>query len=349
MGFQIKVRPGGRSFTAEAGEILLDAALRQGVMLPHGCRDGACGACRCRVLAGTVVAGRQTFALGAAEREAGFALLCQARALGDLEIECQEVRSERELPVRNLPVRVERLTRLAPDVMRLELRLPAQEVLEYRPGQYIDILLKDGRRRAFSLASVAQAGALLELHVRQVPGGVFTGQVFSTLRESDILRIRGPYGQFGMRREGERDRPALLVAGGTGFAPLKAIIEQALADGLRQPIFLYWGGRRRVDLYLAELAAQWAAAEPRLHFVPVLSEADDDPAWEGRRGFVHLAAMADHPDMSACEAYVCGPPPLVAAARRDFVGQCHLSSEAFFSDAFELSNDAPAAPSHLPG
>ena len=347
MGFQIGLVPGGQTFTAENGEILLDAALRQGVMLPHGCRDGACGACRGKVLSGAFAPGKSTVAVSAADRAQGYTLLCQATAQSDLLIENRDARVEREPPVKTLPVRVERLTRLAPDVMRLELWLPGQEVLEYRPGQYVDILLKDGRRRAFSLASAPQAGALLELHVRHVPGGAFTGQVFSALRERDILRIRGPYGQFGMRRE--RDRPALLVAGGTGFAPLKAIIEQALADGLQQPLWLYWGGRGREDLYLFELAEQWAQAVPGLTFVPVLSGAEDDREWSGRRGLVHQAVMADHPDMSRCEAYVCGPPPLVAAARRDFVGECHLSGSAFFADAFELSHDEPSAPSSLSG
>ena len=347
MGFQIRLTPGGQTFTAEKDEILLDAALRQGIQMPHGCRDGACGACRGKVLQGAFDPGRQSFALSETDRAAGFALLCQAKAQGDLLIESREARQEREPVLKTLPVRVERVTRLSPEVMRLELRLPGEEVLEYRPGQYIDILLKDGRRRAFSLATAHQTGGLLELHVRHVPGGVFTGHVFSSLRERDILRIRGPYGQFGMSRE--RTRPALLVAGGTGFAPLKAIVEQALQEGLQQALWLYWGGRRREDIYLHDLAEQWARDNPLLTFVPVLSNAEDDPGWHGRRGLVHRAVMDDHPDMSGYEAYVCGPPPLVAAARRDFSEICHLPTTAYHADPFELSSDAPSAPSSSSG
>ena len=333
MGFQITLQPGDSAFTAEPGEVLLDAALRQGLAWPHGCRDGACGACRGKVLSGPFDPGPPGFTLTPAERAAGETLLCQTRALGDLALAACTPRAVGEPPVKTLPARVERLERLAPDVMRLELRLPGQESFEYRPGQYLDILLKNGQRRAFSLASRAQPGALLELHVRHVPGGVFTDHVFNRMQPREILRLRGPYGRFGLS---EADpRPALLVAGGTGFAPLKAIVEAEIAAGLKRPLFLYWGGRRAADLYLAELAAAWAGTYPQIVFVPVLSDPGDEE-WHGRRGLVHAAAMDDHPDLAGFEVCVSGPPGLVAAAHRDFIGQCHLAAQDFHADAFEF-------------
>lgn len=344
MGFRITLQPGGQAFAAEPGEILLDAALRQGVAWPHGCRDGACGACRGKVLSGPFDPGPPGYTLTPAEQAAGETLLCQSRALGDLSLAAPPTRPAGEPPVKTLPARVERLDRLAPDVMRIELRLPGQEHFEYRPGQYLDILLKNGERRAFSLASRPQPGELLELHVRHVPGGVFTDYVFGAMRPREILRLRGPYGRFGLP-EGE-GRPAVLVAGGTGFAPLKAIIEQEIANGLPRPLYLYWGGRRAADLYLAELAAGWAAAHPQIRFVPVLADPDEanDGVWGGRRGLVHAAVMADHSDLTGFDVCVSGPPGLVTAARHDFIGQCHLAAEAFHADAFEFSNAVASVP-----
>ena len=338
MGFQIKVEPGGQVFQAEPDEAILDAALRQGLMLPYGCRDGACGACRGKVLSGDIDYGKALLStLSEADRQAGFALFCCASAHSDLAIESREVRSAQELPIKTLPARVQTLVRLAPDVMLVELKLPASERLQFLPGQYIEILLRDGRRRAFSLANSPHDDACLQLHVRQVLGGRFTEQVFSTMKERDLLRIRGPYGSFFLREDSPK--PMLLVAGGTGLAPIKAIVEHAIAENSARPMSIYWGGRRRVDLYVLETAEQWARTQTNIRFVPVLSAAQPDDHWNGRSGFVHVAAMADFPDMSDQQVYVCGAPEMVAAARRDFVGQCHLPENEFFADSFDYAND----------
>jgi len=343
MGFQIKVEPGQQTFSADAGETILDAALRQGLLLPYGCRDGACGACRGKVLRGEIDHGTaQPPTLSAADRAAGFALFCCASARSDLAIESREIRSSTELPVKTLPARIQKLVRLAPDVMLIELKLPASERLQYLAGQYIDILLKDGRRRAFSLANAPHDDSCLQLHVRHVPGGLFTGQVFNSLKERDMLRLRGPHGSFFLREKS--DRPIVMVAGGTGFAPLKAMVEHAIAEKTQRPIDLYWGGRRREDIYLLETAEHWARAQTNIRFIPVLSQAPPDGSWTGRSGFVHLAAMADFPDLSGHQVYVCGAPEMVAASRRDFVGQCHLPDDEFFADSFEFANDQHSSP-----
>ncbi|MFT3847973.1 MAG: CDP-6-deoxy-delta-3,4-glucoseen reductase [Propionivibrio sp.] len=339
MPFQISVQPGTHGFQSESDETILDAALRHGLLLPYGCRDGACGSCRGKVLSGEVDHGQaQPHALNDDDRRAGFALFCCAKAKSDLEIEVRELRSARELPIKTLPARVQKMTRIAPDVMIVELKLPATERLQFLPGQYIEILPKERRRRAFSLANTPHDDACLQLHIRHVPGGFYTEHVFSTMRERDILRINGPHGSFYLREDS--NKPIVLVAGGTGFAPIKAIVEHAIAEQLSRPMTIYWGGRAKADLYLRPLAESWVREHAHIHFVPVLSDAAQSDEWAGRNGLVHVAAMQDWPDLSGHQVYVCGSPAMVAAARRDFVGKCRLPENEFFADSFEFANDA---------
>jgi CDP-4-dehydro-6-deoxyglucose reductase len=342
MAFQIRVEPSGHAFQAAADESLLDAALRQGVMLPYGCRDGACGSCRGKVLAGQFDHGRAPqHTLSAADRRAGAALFCCARARSDLTIESKELRSPQELPVKTLPARVQKLTLAAPDVMIVELKLPASERLQFFAGQYIEILLKDGRRRAFSLANAPHADGCLQLHIRRTPGGQFTDHLFTAMKERDMLRFRGPYGSFFLREESTK--PMLLVAGGTGFGPIKAIVEQVLAERSARPMDIYWGGRQPADLYLLPVAERWALEQPNIRFVPVLSDLpqgrSEQAHWHGRSGLVHAVAMEDFPDLSGHQVYVCGSPAMVAAARRDFIGHCALPENEFLADSFEFAND----------
>jgi len=331
MKHRITVMPSGQAFTAGQDETLLDAALRQGVSLPYGCRDGVCGTCRGRLVAGRVEYDQPPPALGATEQAAGVVLVCRARACSDLILESR-IAATPDYPVKTLPARVEKMERLAPDVMLLQLKLPANEHLQFLAGQYIDILLKDGRRRSFSLANAPHDDALLQLHVRQVAGGEFTGKVFSDMKVRDILRINGPHGAFHLRADSAK--PIILLAGGTGFAPIKAIIEHALHEKERRSMQLYWGACGLADLYLAELPQQWTVAG-KLSYVPVLS----DPAaerWQGRRGWVHEAVLADHPDLSGFQVYAAGPPAMIEAARREFVA-AGLPEDAYFADAFSYA------------
>jgi CDP-4-dehydro-6-deoxyglucose reductase len=342
MSFQVSVQPSQHSFQAQPEETILDAALRQGLCLPYGCRDGVCGSCRGKVLSGQVAHGKAALdVLSEADRHAGDALFCCAMACSDLVIESREIRSLDDIPIRTLPARVHSLTRAAPDVMIVELKLPASERLQFLAGQYVDILLKEGKRRAFSIANAPHEDAFLQLHVRHIPGGQFTEHVFDTLKERDLLRLRGPQGSFFLRSDSHK--PILLVAGGTGFAPIKAIVQQAIAEKNERPMVIYWGGRQPADLYLLPLAEQWPAQHPQLRFIPVLSDAPADECWKGRRGLVHQAAMADHPDLSGYQAYVCGSPAMVAAARQDFQTLCHLPAEEFFADSFDFASDTLAA------
>jgi CDP-4-dehydro-6-deoxyglucose reductase len=338
MSHQITVQPCGATYTAEADESLLDAALRQGVTIPYGCKTGACGACKASILSGEVDLGPyQPHALNEHEIAAGKALLCCARAKSDLRIENHQASRMTEIPVKLMPARVETMDRRAPDVITLNLRLPASEHFTFRAGQYIDILLADGQRRSYSIANAPEQTGILELHIRRAPGGRFTGQVFEQMKIKDILRFEGPRGGFYLREE--HTNPVILLASGTGFAPVKAIVEHALAQNSARPMHLYWGARKEIDLYLSALPAAWAAEHAHIRYTPVLSEPDSD--WRGRTGFVHHAVMADYPDLSGHEVYACGAPAMINIARKDFVTACKLPEAAFFSDAFTFT---PAAP-----
>ncbi|MES2831076.1 MAG: CDP-6-deoxy-delta-3,4-glucoseen reductase [Pseudomonadota bacterium] len=340
MTFKITVQPSGRVFECDADDTVLAAGLRVGVGLPYGCKNGACGSCKGKLVSGTVVHGaHQVKALPAGEEEAGKALFCCARPQSDLVIEVREVLGLDDFPVRKMPSRVARMERLADDVMILWLQLPATEKLQYRAGQYIEFILKDGRRRSYSLAHAPHVDEMVSLHIRHMPGGIFTDHVFSGMKERDILRFEGPLGTFFLRQDNER--PIVLIASGTGFAPVKAIIEQAVHAKSQRPMTLYWGGRRPRDLYMHGLCEQWQHTLANFQFVPVISDALPEDDWQGRTGLVHQAVMNDFSDLSAHQVYACGAPAMVEAAQRDFIRQRGLPTSEFFADAFTSQRDAP--------
>ncbi len=335
MSHQISVTPSGHKFAAETDETILEAALRQGLTMPYGCRDGACGSCKGKVLSGTVDHGKsQAHALTDAEKAEGLTLFCCAKAQSDLTLECRQVAAATDIPVKTLPSRIEKMERLAPDVIDMHLRLPANERLQFLAGQYIDILLKDGKKRSFSLANAPHDDALLQLHIRHVPGGLFTDQAFSTMKVRDILRFNGPHGTFYLREDSKK--PMIFLAGGTGFAPIKALVEHAIAEQCARPIYIYWGAKARVDLYMPDLPEQWATAHSNIKFVPVLSEPAADDAWTGRTGLVHQSVTVDHQNLSNFQVYACGSPGMIEAAKRDFLA-VGLPEEEFFADAFTFS------------
>lgn len=337
--YRVTMKPSGHGFDIAADTTLLDGALDAGFNLPYGCKNGACGTCKGRILSGQVDLGAaQDDVLPAAERAAGMALFCCAKPLSDLTLEVREINAARDIPVKILPCRVQRLERVADDVMVVRLKLPTSERMQFLAGQYIEFLLPDGKRRAFSLANAPHADDLLEIHVRRVAGGNFTEHVFTQMKEKDILRIEGPLGSFFLREDS--DRPIILVAGGTGFAPIKGLVEHALhihATGkMKRPMHLYLGARDRAGLYMGDLAARWAAENDNITYTPVLSAPAATDDWTGRTGLVHEAVMADHPDLSAWQAYVCGAPVMCEAALRDFTAH-GLPKEEFFADVFSYA------------
>ncbi|MQA20260.1 CDP-6-deoxy-delta-3,4-glucoseen reductase [Rugamonas rivuli] len=338
MTFQITVQPSGHQFSCEEDETVLAAAMRAGVGLPYGCKNGACSSCKGKVISGSVThKAHQERALSKDEEAAGQALFCCATAHSDLTIEAREVAGSDDYPIRKMPSRVATMEKMAPDVVVMTLQLPANETLKFRAGQYIEFMLRDGKRRSYSLASPPDQDQPLSLHIRHMPGGLFTDQVFSTMKERDILRFEGPMGTFFVREDS--DKPMVLLASGTGFAPIKAIIEHLRAQDSQRPMVLYWGGRRPQDLYMDALCRQWEAILPNFSYVPVISAAQPEDHWTGRTGFVHAAVMADLPDLSGHQVYACGAPIVVDSAKRDFVAQCRLPEEEFYADAFTTEAD----------
>ena len=345
MTFKVSVQPAGLTFEVARDEAILPAAIRSGIGLPYGCRDGACGSCKSRLLEGRVMHGaHQAKALSAAEEEAGWILTCCATPQTDCVVEARTVAGAGEYPPLKMPARVASLARPAPDVVVMKLQLPATVAFKYRAGQYVEFILRDGARRSYSMATAPEHlgnPPAIELHLRHMPGGKFTDHVFGAMKEKDILRLEGPFGSFFLRDDS--DKPIVLVASGTGFAPIKAIVEHLRAQGSTRPALLYWGCRHKADLYQHEWALDAAAAMPNLRYVPVLSEAKPEDDWHGRSGLVHRAVMADLPDLSGHEVYACGAPAMVEAAQRDFLAQCRLPPESFYADSFTSEADKHGA------
>ncbi|ABM38502.1 CDP-6-deoxy-delta-3,4-glucoseen reductase [Polaromonas naphthalenivorans] len=341
MSFNVSVLPSGRSFSANAGEPLLAAAIRQGIGLPYGCKDGACGSCKCKKLEGTVTHGtHQLKALSAEEEANGFILTCCGVAQSDVVLESRQVTDESAFPVRKMPVRVTSLVRASPDVMIIRLQLPASDMLKYHAGQYVEFLLRDGDRRSYSMANAPHTQVEapgVELHIRHMPGGKFTDHVFGAMKEKEIQRIEGPYGSFFLREDS--DKPLVLLASGTGFAPLKALIEHMQYKGITRPAVLYWGGRRPADLYMNDWMLAKVAEMPSLRYIPVISDALPEDQWSGRTGFVHKAVLEDFADLSGHQVYACGAPIVVESARDEYSALAGLPAEEFFADSFTSEAD----------
>ncbi|RXZ32450.1 CDP-6-deoxy-delta-3,4-glucoseen reductase [Oxalobacteraceae bacterium CAVE-383] len=338
MSFQVTVQPSGHQFQCEADETILNAAIRAGVGLPYGCKNGACSSCKGKLLEGSVTHGaHQDKTLSAADEARGWSLFCVAKPHSDVVIEAREVAGAGDFPVRKMPARIAKLEKVADDVIVMSLQLPASDRLQYLAGQYIEFMLRDGQRRSYSLANAPFKDELMTLHIRHMPGGLFTDAVFSTMKERDILRFEGPMGTFFLREDSAK--PMILLASGTGFAPLKAIIEQAAHNKSERRMILYWGGRRPQDLYMDALCREWAETLPNFRYVPVISNASAEDGWQGRSGFVHRAVVEDHPDLSGYQVYACGAPIVVESAQRDFVAQCNLPETEFFADAFTSTAD----------
>ena len=344
MSFNITVQPSGRTFVAEQDEALLAAAIRQGIGMPYGCKDGACGSCKCKKLEGTVVQGtHQLKALTPEEAAQGFILTCCATAQSDVVLESRNVTDESAFPIKKMPTRVASLAKASHDVMVVRLQLPAADVFRYHAGQYVEFMLRDGARRAYSMGNAPHTQAetpQIELHIRHTPGGKFTDHVFGAMKEKEILRVEGPFGSFYLREDSTK--PMVLLASGTGFAPIKAIIEHIQVKNITRPAVLYWGGRRPADLYMHDWVLAKVAEMPNLTYVPVVSDALPEDAWTGRTGFVHNAVLGDIADLSAHQVYACGAPIVVDSARAAYV-KAGLPEDEFFADSFVTEKDKAMA------
>lgn len=331
----VRLHPGGESFEVQDDESVLAAGLRAGLHLPHSCRGGSCGACEARILAGELrYPNGLPPGLTAAEAAGGRALLCQARATSDLSLEARALAVPEDVRIRRMPCRIESRALLCHDVMRLVVKLPSLEPFVFLAGQYVDFLLPDGRRRSFSMANPPHEQERLELHVRRVAGGEFTSQLFDVLTERALLRLEGPLGGFWLREDSER--PIVMVAGGTGYAPIKSMLRHLFHGGNARPVHFFWGVRRPRDLYEGEQVARWAAGHDWLRFTPVMSEALPADGWEGRRGWVHEAVLEDYPSLAGVDVYAAGPPPMVAVIQELFPAHGLQQGRLFF-DSFEFA------------
>ena len=337
MAFQIIVQPGGRQFVCDDDETILAAALHAGITIPYGCGNGACGTCKGKLLSGQVFhRPHQEKILSDTEKAQGYALFCCAIPTTDIVIEAAEIQGISDFPIEKLPVRIAHLKKMTKDIALLTLQLPAGEHIRYRAGQYLQFILKDNFRRSYSMADAPGTTQQITLHIRHMPGGLFTDQLFNRLKEKDILRIEAPLGTFFLR---ESAKPVIFVASGTGFAPIKAMIEEMIKQKIHRPVTLYWTARRTEDFYMGALCEEWVRTLPFFRYIPVLSTQSLEIHWSGRTGRVTQIIMEDFPDMSDYQVYACGAPAMIEAAQRNFIEFCRLPPEEFYADAFTSEAD----------
>ena len=342
--YQVELKKSGRTFTVEEDETVLEAAIRQGVQLPYGCKNGACGTSKGKVLEGRIEHGDHSqSALSTLDETAGATLLCCAHPKSNVLIDVREIQGGGDIPVRKVPCRIQTIAYPSNDVAILQLQLPASERFQFLAGQYLEFLLKDNKRRAYSIASAPHQEGPIELHIRHLPGGQFTDPLFGqgadgkAIKEKDILRFEGPQGSFFLREDTQK--PIIFLASGTGFAPIKSILLHMREKNIDREVYFYWGGRRPKDLYMDTLCQEFASTLPRFHYIPVISDALPEDHWVGRTGFVHHAVMADFPDLSPFQVYACGAPIVIQSAQTDFVEQCGLPEDEFYADSFTSEAD----------
>jgi CDP-4-dehydro-6-deoxyglucose reductase, E3 len=330
----------GRSFPVNPDEAILDAALRHEIWLPHACRSGTCGSCKAAIVSGEVTyddSAPLRTRRAATRRET---YVCCARPVGELTLDIAELPARPIGAVFRRPARVADIVKPSPDVAIVTLKPPPNAVIRYRPGQYVSLIGDDGRAHAFSIANAPRADNTLELHIGRIANGRFTMHVHERMQAHDIVRFEGPFGEFGLAEDAQAvSRPAILVAGGTGIAPIKAMLEADAQSSPQRELHVYWGSRHRDGFYALDAIAKHARAD----VTPVLSEPSTAEAWAGRAGLVHRAVMEDFPDLSRCDVYACGSPGLIDAAFRDFTRLAALPADRFFADAFHNAGSVPRA------
>ena len=344
--FKVRLRPSNVEFNVESEETILSAALKVGLVVPYGCKNGACGSCKASIVGGTVDYGdHQKRALSEYEKNNNGLLLCTAKPLSNIEITANLISATKENEPKKMPCRVEKIEIVTEDIAIIRLKLPANQSFSYLPGQYVDILLKDGKRRSYSMANMPNQENVIELHIKHNPGGLLTDSIFDNkssespiLKEKNILRLEGPLGTFYFR-ENSKEK-ILFIASGTGIGPIKAIIENLISENFSREVILYWGVRSPNDLYILEIIESWKNSLLNFTFVPVVSDAKTEDKWKGREGYVHSAIMDDQISLKNFSVYACGSPLMVNAAYDAFTKSRDLDKDHFFSDAFTVASDS---------
>lgn len=329
--FTIKLSPNGGSFECGPGQTVLDAALAAGYWLPHSCRAGSCNSCHLPILEGEVA--HDAPPADGVPVPPGECRTCQAHALCNLTLDAPKVPAQAGQRVVTSGAKVVEVQHPSHDVVSIRLQVPASAGFSFQAGQYASVIMKDGARRSYSMANQPNAEGVVEWHIRRVEGGRFSTHAYDKLKAGAMLRIEGPFGSFLLQAG---DAPVVLLASGTGYAPIAALLKTHGAELARRGAVLYWGGRTWADLYAVDSVEAWEAQYPGVRIVPVLSEAG--PEWTGRTGFVHAAVLADLPDLSRHEVYACGNPLMIDAARASFTAEGGLPAASFFADAFVLNH-----------
>jgi phenol hydroxylase P5 protein len=348
--YQLTIEPLGTTIEVEEGQTVLDAALRQGIYLPHACGHGLCGSCKVQVCDGEVDHGAANpFALMDFERDEGKTLACCCTLQSDITIEADidEEPDAETIPVKDFAATVTRIEDLTPTIKALYLAL--DKPLHFQAGQYVQLEIPGlGQSRAFSIANAptdVSASGGIELHVRRVPGGAGTEYLHKQLKTNDRLRLSGPYGRFFVRQSAQR--PLVFMAGGSGLSSPRSMILDLLEHGCTLPITLVYGQRCLEELYHDDQFRALAEQHPNFTYVPVLSNEPEDSAWTGARGFVHDAAKAHFGgDFTGHKAYLCGPPPMVEACIGTLM-QGRLFERDIYTEKFLSAADANATRSPL--
>lgn len=332
MSHLVLIKPSSLRLVVNEDETVLDAALREGFHFPHDCYSGICGACRGRVLEGQVCYQDAMLPSGLTsdEQAEGEALFCSAMPKTDLIIEVENVLDPLQTKLQTVSYQIMSAELLTGHVYRVMLQAMTEQPLRYRAGQYIEILCDHEMGRPFSIANAPLGEGEIELHVRYVADNPYLEEVMAAITARGQMQLRGPFGHCLYHREPAL--PTIFLAAGTGFAPIKAIIEQALSEGVTQPMYLYWGARTQDDLYLHELAQQWEKYIPQFHYIPVLSASLPSDHWQGRTGWVHHAALADHENFADFQVYAAGPAAMVYAAYEALQAR-GLKKARMYSDA----------------
>ena len=336
MTFVVTIAEQDLTFTCEENKTVLEAAMAEGITIPYGCRNGFCGSCKGHLLSGKInYPEGQPDGIHQDDIAEGQVLFCKAVPETDLEIQVKVMEPQPEIVVKTLPCKVAEVEHLSDDVIKLILQLPAMESFNFKAGQWVNFVLKDGRKRAFSLANSPNQQNQLEIQIRHAFGGVFTDFVFNELKVGAMLRIEGPHGTFWFQHD---ECPVLLVAGGTGFAPIKGIFEELSQQPIQQPVHLFWGSRAKKDLYQEQLVQQWVK-DYGIQYTPVLSDPVQEDEWTGETGFVHQSVLAAYPDLSNYAIYMAGPPQMIESCRDSFTA-AGMDEGRLYYDSFDYSTDA---------
>ena len=323
---KITLSPSGVELFSDGATNILEVALQNNIALSYSCKSGSCGACKATVIDGDVESLDPFKVLSADEVQSGSILTCCSKAKSDCVIEAEFFPELADIEQKTVPAKIESINFPSSDIAIIKLRLPPSTDFKYLSGQYLDMSF-GGASRSYSIANRCVHGNGIELHIRKVAGGVMSEKVFLEMSKNTLVRLNGPIGTFFVRKS---ERPIVFLAGGTGFAPVKAMVEGLIANNSFRHIHIYWGAVEQSGIY-SDVPEGWAGAYRNVSYTPVISEEDSE--WEGRTGFVHSAVMSDFSSLDSFDVYACGSPLMIGAARNDFIGK-GLPAERFFSDAF---------------